>query len=341
MPTIPDWARAHGVPDIQGYVRQSPGDFEVTEVLGFDLTGTGEHDYLWLEKENANTSWVAGKLARFAGIRESDVGFAGMKDRKALTRQWFSVRRPSSSGTDWGAFELPGVRIVRRARHARKLRRGALRCNEFRIALRQVDAPRGDVTARLERIREKGVPNYFGDQRFGRAGNNLNLAAGLFAGKRVTKSKRGIALSAARSFLFNHILEQRVLDGSWNRLVPGECACLDGVGSYFAVGDIDDELVERCDRMDVHPGGALWGRGKPPVSGAVLALERRAVAPFAAFREGLESRMELSRRALRLRVSDLEWVFDGSTLWLEFNLRSGGYATAVLREVAKCQFDSD
>lgn len=334
MPTIPDWARTHGSAAVQGHIKESASDFEVTERLGFEPSGSGEHDFLWLEKQNANTNWVAGKLARFAGIRESDVGFAGMKDRMALTRQWFSVRRPTSAGTDWASFELEGVRILSTARHDRKLRRGALAGNHFRIALRDVDARRATVAQRLELIRNKGVPNYFGEQRFGRDGHNLRVAEELFAGRRVKRNRRSIALSAARSFLFNHILERRVRDGSWDRLVPGELACLDGVNSHFAVDAVDEELLRRCDALDIHPGGALWGTGGSPVTGAIESLERAAVEPFAALREGLESSMEMSRRALRLAVRDLQWDFDAGTLTLEFTLTRGGYATAVLREVA-------
>jgi tRNA pseudouridine13 synthase len=333
MPPIPDWTRAFGNPEVQGHIRQSASDFEVTEDLGYELSGDGEHDYLWLEKQGANTAWVAGELARHAGIRESDVGFAGMKDRRALTRQWFSVRRPSAAGTDWNAFDLPDVHILKVARHARKLRRGALSGNRFRIAIRDVDALAA-IIERLELVQRSGVPNYFGEQRFGRNGNNLRLASDLFAGKRLPRSKRSIALSAARSFLFNHILQQRVLDGSWNRLVAGECACLDGSNSIFVVDTLDRELQKRCEEMDIHPGGALWGRGESPCSGDILSLERSVIAPFADFKEGLESHTDLSRRALRLAVRDLRWQIDGQSIWLEFWLTSGGFATAVLRELA-------
>ena len=334
MPTIPDWARAHGAPEIQGHIRQSASDFEVTEVLDYALSGEGEHDYLWLEKQDANTAWVAGKLAAHAAVRESEVGFAGLKDRHAVTRQWFSVRRPTSAGTNWNAFELPGVRILQQERHGRKLRRGAHRGNKFRIALRGVKAPQSTINERLETIRESGVPNYFGEQRFGRAGNNLQLASELFSGKRLRKNKRSIALSAARSYLFNHILQQRVDDGSWNHLIPGECACLDGTNSIFVVDQLDPQLLKRCEEMDIHPGGALWGRGEPSCSGDILALEQAAVAPFEEFRQGLETQMDQSRRALRLAARDLDWELDAQTLWLEFGLTSGGYATAVLREIA-------
>ncbi len=334
MQAIPDWTRTHGTPEIQGHIRQSASDFEVTEVLDYELSGAGEHDYLWLEKQGANTAWIAGKLAGHAGIRESDVGFAGLKDRNALTRQWFSVRRPSSAGTNWDSFDLPGVRILGQARHGRKLRRGAHSGNKFRIAVRGVDAPAATVNERLDLIRLAGVPNYFGEQRFGRDGNNLGLATDLFAGRRLRRNKRSIALSAARSYLFNHILQNRVREGSWNRLIPGECACLDGSNSIFVVDEVDQELQKRCVEMDIHPGGALWGRGESACSGDILSLEQSAVAPFEEFRKGLEAQMDQSRRALRLAVRDLQWELDAQTLWLDFRLTRGGFATAVLREIA-------
>ena len=335
MPTIPDWTRAHGTPEIQGHVRHSPSDFQVTEILDYELSGDGEHDFLWLEKQDANTAWVAGKLAQQAGIRESDVGYAGLKDRHALTRQWFSVRRPSSGGTDWDDFTLPGVRILQRSRHRRKLRRGAHSGNRFRIAVRDVDATQNTLNERLSLIRRSGVPNYFGDQRFGRGGNNLQLASDLFAGRKLRRNKRSIALSAARSMLFNHILQRRVQDGSWDQLIRGESACLDGSNSIFAVAQVDQELQRRCAEMDIHPGGALWGRGDPTCSGEVMALEQSIIASFEEFRHGLESQTERSRRALRLVVRDLEWSIEGSTVWLEFDLTSGGFATAVLREIVQ------
>jgi len=319
----------------QGSVRQSSSDFQVTETLDYELCGAGEHDFLWLEKLDANTAWVAGELAKYAGIRESDVGYAGLKDRHAVTRQWFSVRRPSSAGTNWNDFELPGVKILDLSRHGRKLRRGAHSGNRFRIAVRDVDVTPDQLDQRLSLMRRDGVPNYFGEQRFGRDGNNLQLAGDLFDGRKMRRAKRSIALSAARSFLFNHILQQRVQDGSWNQLIEGESACLDGSNSIFTVERVDQELQRRCEELDIHPGGALWGSGEPSTSGEVLALEQAAVLPFGNIRRGLESLARQSRRALRLAVLDLAWEIDGNTVWLEFGLTSGGYATAVLREFVR------
>ncbi len=316
-------------------MRQSSSDFQVVETLDYELSGDGEHDFLWLEKLDANTAWVAGELAKYAGIRESDVGYAGLKDRHAVTRQWFSVRRPSSAGTNWNDFELPGVKILDLSRHGRKLRRGAHSGNRFRIAVRDVDVTPDQLDQRLSLMRRDGVPNYFGEQRFGRDGNNLQLAGDLFDGRKMRRAKRSIALSAARSFLFNHILQQRVQDGSWNQLIEGESACLDGSNSIFTVERVDQELQRRCEELDIHPGGALWGSGEPSTSGEVLALEQAAVLPFGNIRRGLESLARQSRRALRLAVLDLAWEIDGNTVWLEFGLTSGGYATAVLREFVR------
>lgn len=335
MPTIPDWARAHGDPECQGRIRQSASDFQVTEVLDYELSGDGEHDYLWIEKQDANTAWVAGKLAQHADVRESDVGFAGLKDRNAVTRQWFSVRRPSGAGTDWNAFESPGAQILDRARHNRKLRRGAHSGNRFRIAIRGVDAPAQAINERLALVRDYGVPNYFGAQRFGRDGNNLQLASSLFAGRKLRRNKRSFALSAARSYLFNHIVQYRVLDGTWNQLIPGECACLDGTNSIFPVEQVDQELQRRCVEMDIHPGGALWGRGESPCGETISALEISATDACDEFRRGLELHADQARRALRLAVRDLEWEIGNKTVWLEFVLTSGGFATAVLREIVK------
>lgn len=335
MSAIPDWSRAYGFPALKGTLRRTPADFQVTEILDFELSGAGEHDFLWLEKKGANTAWVAEKLARHAGIRESDVGFAGLKDRDAITRQWFSVRRPSAAGTDWDGFELPDVTLLERSRHERKLRRGAHSGNRFRIVITDIEGDPDALNERLSRIKRRGVPNYFGEQRFGHNGNNLKLASDFFAGKRMPRSKRSIALSAARSYLFNHILQQRLGDGSWNQLQAGESACLDGSNSLFGVDELDPVLQKRCEDLDIHPGGALWGRGEASCHGDVLALERAVILPFDEIRQGLEAHVDQSRRALRLAVRHLEWEIAETELLLEFELTSGGFATAVLREIVQ------
>ena len=310
MGTLPDWATALGPALFAARIRSTPADFDVTEVLDIEFSGDGEHDWLWIEKTGANTVWVAERLAQHAGVAVRDIGYAGLKDRHAITRQWFSVRRPSADGTNWSAFAAEGVQVVAEQRHSRKLRRGAHRGNAFRIALRadpgEVDG--GAVEERLNALEDLGAPNYFGEQRFGREGANIELGRAVVAGKRVSRNKRSIGLSALRSFEFNNELDARIRAGTWNRLLPGDVANLDGTGSVFAVDEVTAELERRCAEMDIHPAGVLPGFKK--------------------------IRVESSHRPLRMRVADLRWEFGEGALWLEFRLRRGSYATAVLREIA-------
>jgi tRNA pseudouridine13 synthase len=334
---IPTWARAHGEPIFDARIRGVPADFIVTENIDFELTGDGEHDFLWIEKNGANTAWVARQLAAHAGVAAKDVGYAGLKDRHAITSQWFSVRRPTGEGTDWSAFEAEGVRIVEITRHNKKLRRGAHRSNSFRIALRsaEIDGLRDEIKKRLRLIEENGVPNYFGEQRFGRDGGNIALADAVFAGRRVKRDKRSIAISSARSLLFNHILQTRVRTGTWNQLQAGDLANLDGSGSVFAVEELTPDLMNRCEASDIHPTGTLWGDGAPLTTGDVASAELEAVAGYESLTEGLDSaRVEASSRALRLPVRDFSAEFGDDVLWLSFSLPKGGFATVVLREIA-------
>ena len=341
---LPDWTRAFGEPLYVATIRQSPSDFRVTENLAVEFSGDGEHDYLWIEKTGANTQWVARQIARAAGVRSSDVGFAGLKDRHAVTRQWFSVPRKGEA-VDWGAFACDGVEILDVARHRRKLRRGAHKSNWFRVALRaKSNLPDvREVEQRLLQISGTGVPNYFGPQRFGHDASNLVLARQLFDGKRLHRDRRSIAISAARSYLFNEILSARVRDGSWNTVLPGEVANLDGSGSVFRVDEPDEEILRRCDTMDIHPTATLWGlRSEKPRSeispSVVSSLERDATSVHRDLVFGLERLgANASHRALRLRIHDFSWTFEPDTLWLEFTLARGAFATSVLRELAEIQ----
>ena len=332
---LPDWRRAFGEPVASCIIRSENADFQVNEKLGFELTGDGEHDYLRTEKDGANTAWVAEGLAKYAGIRVSDVGFAGLKDRHAVTTQWFSVRRPAGSRVDWMKLDLDGIRVLEVDRHHRKLRRGAHTGNHFRIALKQLTGAHDELEDRLTTVRHAGVPNYFGEQRFGRDGGNLGLARDLVDGKRLSRSKRGFALSAARSFIFNHVLEDRVRDDTWNTLQVGDCANLDGSASIFHIATIDDELRRRIEEFDIHPSGAMWGAGSLQSEGCIAERENSIADRFPEFIIGLANeRIQQARRALRLAVRDFNWERDGDTLWLDFFLTRGAYATAVLREIA-------
>ena len=326
--TLPDWSRALGGPILGGSLRQSAEDFAVTEVLGFAPDGQGEHDFLWLEKKHANTNWVARQLAAFAGIAARDVGIAGMKDRHAVTRQWFSVRRPAGAPADWSALDVEGVSILEVSRNSRKLRRGAHAGNQFRIVIRDLQGSPEKLDSYVALIPKYGVPNYFGEQRFGHEGRNLQLAESLFAGKRLPREKRSIALSSARAWLFNHVLQQRVWDKSWSELEQGDIAVLDGSGSIFAVEDVDVSMSERCKQLELHPTGPLWGKSENTRDD-----ERSVANQFPTIANGLVKHTKASRRSLRLAVRDLKASLNGDTLALEFYLTRGSFATAVLREL--------
>lgn len=325
---------AFGGPPLNGVLRARPEDFEVEEVLGFEPSGAGEHLMLWVEKRGANTEWVARQLARIAGIGPVGVGFAGLKDRHAVTRQWFSLHLPGRDAPDFAATPVEGVRVLAAHRHARKLPRGALAGNRFRLVLREVAGDHAGAAAVLARIATEGLPNAFGEQRFGREGGNLDRARAMFAGRRVDRAERGILLSAARSAIFNRALAARIVDGSWNRLLEGDVAQLDGSGSVFGPVVPDAELAARCAALDLHPTGPMWGRGEPRSTLGVRALEEAAAAGLPDLAAGLAAAdLRQERRALRVRVEALAHRVDGDALHLDFGLPAGAYATALVREL--------
>ncbi len=321
---LPDWARAHGAPLFAARIKARPDEFVVHEVLEFDFSGDGEHDYLWIEKTGANTEWVARQLARHAGVPVRDVGYAGLKDRHAVTRQWFSV--PRWNTPDWGGLDVEGVVVLDTRRHGRKLRRGAHRQNRFSILMRGNTGDSALLEERLQRIARAGVPNYFGEQRFGRDGSNIDLADAWASGRRLPRHKRSIAISTARSYLFNRILDGRVRESSWNRVLPGDTVNLEGSGSVFSVEDVDAEIEQRCAELDIHPAGLLCGEGADP------ALQPEGFDEWLAALS--RARVQSAFRSLRLRVTDLQWSQEPGALALEFALGRGTFATSVLREIA-------
>jgi tRNA pseudouridine13 synthase len=326
---------AFGGASCRAILRSEPEDFRVDEVTSVEPDENGEHILLRIEKRNANTDWVAGLLARHAGVPRRDVGYAGKKDRRALTRQWYSVRLAGKPEPDWIFPASTEIRVLSSARHSRKLRTGALQGNHFVIRARGLEGDRVELVDRLQCLAEKGMPNYFGEQRFGRQDSNISGALAMFAGSagRLSQQKRGLYLSAARSLLFNRVLSGRVATGTWNQTLAGERLMLDRSRSSFLPERIDAEILRRLSIMNIHPSGPLWGRGELQVSGEVEQLEWEALAPLGEFREGLErSGLKQERRALRARVSDLSWTFCGNELELRFFLPKGSYATTMLRE---------
>ncbi|MGB5132460.1 MAG: tRNA pseudouridine(13) synthase TruD, partial [Steroidobacteraceae bacterium] len=319
---------AHGGPPATGLIRSDPGDFLVEERLGFEPDGGTGHYLLLVEKRDANTLYVAKCLARLAGLPTGDIGFAGLKDRRAVARQWFSMPArhfgPSAAG-----LEGDGFRVLAAHLHSRKLRRGALAANRFTLKVRELKGDPAAVTARLQAIAAVGTPNYFGRQRFGRDGGNLRrvgdwLESGDLPRDRAT---RGFLLSAARALAFNAVLGRRVADGSWNRLLPGELANLAGSASVFRVPDPDEELSRRCREGDIHPSGPLCGEGSMQPVGEAAVREQAALDPLAPLPQRLAAVAASGRRALVLRPAALSWQLIGAELELAFELARGAFAT--------------
>jgi len=331
---------AHGQPTLSGRLRAVPEDFQVREEIPFTLEGAGEHVWLWVRKRGANTDWVARRLAERAGVPPGAVSYAGLKDRHAVTEQWFSVHLPGRAEPDWSANPDSEFIVLNAVRHTRKLRRGALSGNAFRITLRDLAGDPDQLAARLNLVAATGVPNYFGEQRFGHEGGNLEQAEAMLRGELKVRDRhqRGLYLSAARSALFNAVLARRVTDGTWNQPLPGEVLMLAGSHSIFAVDEVDETIRQRVAAFDLHPTGPLWGTGILRSGGPVRALEEAVAATLPVFRDGLAAAgLEQERRALRLAVRDatLEFPEPGVAV-LAFRLPAGAYATTVLRELIEC-----
>ena len=327
---------AFGPAVLRAALRSTPEDFVVEERLGFDPAGQGEHLFLQIEKRGANTVWVAQQLARWAGIPESSVGYAGLKDRHAVTRQAFTLHLPGREPPPLDSLGIEGVRVLASSRHRRKLPRGALRANRFVLRLRALEGSPDLIEARLTQIARRGVPNRFGSQRFGHAGGNLVAARAMFAGQRVPRHRRSILLSAARSELFNRILDARIRLGAWDTALPGEVFMLDGSHSVFGPVPLDAALEARLAGQDIHPTGALWGAGELRSTQQVRTIEMAVAAAVPELVDGLQrAGMKQERRALRMPVRELGWHFEPGALVLDFELPAGGYATAVLQDLGE------
>jgi tRNA pseudouridine13 synthase len=337
---LPAWPRAWGEPPAAALIRSTPEDFLVTEELGFELSGQGEHAFLYLQKRELNSMELLQRVAALSGIAERDIGISGLKDRNAVTRQWFSVGLAGRSEPDWSKLEEAGdVQVLDVGRHLRKLRRGVHRANRFTLTLRELSGERAALEQRLELVRKEGVPNYFGEQRFGRGGATLEQAMRWSAsgGRRLTRAKRSLYLSALRSGLFNNLLAARVVTGDWNRILDGDVCMLQGSRSLFACEHADETLRTRASSGDLHPGLPLWGRGISPASAARVRQQQEVLQPDSAVCAFLEQAgLELAWRPARLLADDFCWKFcDDGALQLDFSLGAGAYATALVGEIVR------
>ncbi|HHZ70282.1 MAG TPA: tRNA pseudouridine(13) synthase TruD [Methylococcaceae bacterium] len=335
MINFPDWPNTYGGPQGAGLIRQAPEDFKVEEVLPFTPSGEGEHLFLFIEKRGENTDYVARQLAKFAGVLARDVGYAGLKDRQAVTRQWFSIWLPGKTMPDWQRWDQENISLIDITRHHKKLKRGVLTGNRFSLMIRQWEGDVKQTEHLLNTIAVGGIANYYGAQRFGRHGKNIEKALSLFQGQSFKRNQRSLYLSAARSFLFNCILARRIELENWNQVVAGDVLQFEGSNSFFPTEVIDSALIARVSALELHPTGCLWGLGDVPEYGDVWDIEQTILTQYAELKDGLESMdLKIGRRALRVVVENFTWAFTGTqTLRLSFFLPAGSYATALLKEI--------
>ena len=336
---IPVWPYVYGSPAGTGIIRGKPEDFIVMENLAFEPSGAGEHVFLQIEKTGENTDYVARQLARFSSVRQRDVSFAGLKDRHAVTTQWFSVWLPGKADPDWTQFETGSIKVLHTVRHARKLKRGVLSGNSFKLIIRDWQGDKDKTIRQLEAMETDGIANYYGSQRFGNEGQNVNKALGMFQGAKTGREQRSLYLSAVRSYLFNQILACRVSRKIWNQPVPGDTYMFDLSHSCFKSELPDAEIIRRLAAKEIHPTGVLWGSGDAGISADALRLEQAIIDAYPQLSQGLiASAVDKDRRALRVYVQDLRWRFVNDTvLELCFTLPAGSYATSVLREIIELQ----
>ncbi|MCH9647091.1 MAG: tRNA pseudouridine(13) synthase TruD [Deltaproteobacteria bacterium] len=317
------------------WIRQVPEDFVVEEVALQQPAGRGEHLYLWLEKRQRNTADVAQDLAVLAGCAPRDIGFAGRKDRIAVTRQWFSV--PLVEASEALSWDLEGVQVLRAVRGESRLQLGELEANRFEIRVRGVDtSEQARISQVAQRLEQRGVAHRFGEQRFGSGGRNVARGAALLRGERVHGDLRHqrFLVSALQAAIFNEVLRRR--PWPFDALTVGDLGIVHRSGRLFVVEE-EEQGSARLVGFQVSPTGPLWGPKMRYPTGEVAVLEEEVLKDFGlpGAREAvLPKRLRLfgERRPLRLPVSSMKLRFEEESLQLTFQLPPGGYATVVLEE---------
>jgi len=317
----------------------TPDDFEVEEIPAYAPSGQGEHLFLWIEKVGMDTPEAAARVASALGLPLGDVSWAGLKDRVARTRQWLSVPARAEAALE-GLLPTPELRLLAHARHGNKLRVGHLRGNRFRIRMRNAERP-GAAAPILERLVAEGLPNAFGEQRFGRGDTALRGQA-LVRGERLPRKpsafERKLYVSAYQAQLFNRMLEARLRDGTLRRALLGDLMRKADSGGLFVCREpeVDQSRVERGEIVATGPILG-WKMQRPEgevdaAEQAVLAAEGLTLDSFGR----LGSIAEGTRRPYAVPVTDAFCSVEGSTVELAFTLPAGSYATVLLDEVMKC-----
>ena len=312
-------------------------DFVVKEQLGYDMSGDGEFVAVKVRKTDCNTLFVGEQLAKFAGISARNMSYAGLKDRKAVTEQWFSLQMPGQPTPDFSQFSLEGVEILDVTRHQRKIRIGSLQGNHFEILLRNAEET-DELKVRLDFLAKNGFPNYFTEQRFGRDGNNLTQALRWANGEIKVKdrNKRSFYLSAARSEMFNLIVSKRMELDLAQQILVGDVLQLNGSHSWFVVDESEDlaQLQQRLAQQDVLLTAPLIGEEEKSAVDFENEIFAQHQALFALMRQ---ERMKAARRPILMQPQNFQWQFEPNGLRLQFALPAGSYATALIRELVNIE----
>ncbi len=309
-------------------------DFVVKEHLGYEMSGAGEFIAVKVRKTNANTLFVGEKLADFCHLSLRNMSYAGLKDRHAITEQWFCLQMPGQPTPDFDKFQLDGVEILEVTRHNRKIRTGSLAGNYFEILLRHL-VETDELKVRLKNLNNVGFPNYFTEQRFGREGHNLSQAMRWAKGEIQVKDrkKRSFYLSASRSEVFNLVVSKRIEMGLATQILPQDIVQLNSSHSWFVVDEHEDlsALQVRLEKRDILLTAPLIGEIVQPASD----VENMIVAEHKTLQKLMQQeRLKPARRPLLMQPQDFSWQFVESGLKLHFYLPAGSYATALVRELA-------
>ncbi|TYG34433.1 tRNA pseudouridine(13) synthase TruD [Lonepinella koalarum] len=308
-------------------------DFVVKERLGYEMSGNGEFVAVKVRKINANTLFVGEKLAAFCGVSTRQISYAGLKDRHAVTEQWFSIQLPGKPTSDFSQFQLNGVEILDVTRHNRKIRIGSLDGNDFEILLRNA-VETDELKMRLKNLQNVGFPNYFMEQRFGRDGHNLTQAIAWAKGEIQIRDrkKRSFYLSAARSEIFNLVVSKRIEMGLAHQILAQDIVQLSGSHSWFVADEKEDlaALQVRLENRDISLTAPLIGE----TIQSACELENAVLAEHLALQKLIQQEhLKPARRPLLMQPQNFSWQFVDSGLKLVFYLPAGSYATALVREL--------
>ncbi len=330
------------LPGIGGEIRTVPEDFQVEERPLYLPCGEGEHLYVTITKRGLSTPDLVRRLSSMLGVKAQAIGVAGLKDSRAVTTQMVSLQgvRPEQISRLTIDDTILNVQIL--GRHRNRLRTGHHSGNRFRLVIRHVaDHAVETVPAVLQQLCARGVPNYFGPQRQGKAGDNYQIGAALLQDARrrekMNRATRIWYLNSYQSFLFNRILARRI--EHLDRVFVGDWAMKSDNGACFLVEDAEKEQ-SRADCFSISPTGILFGSRVSWASGDPGRIEEAVIAEAGATRETLVAAAKAcgfrgERRALRIPLAELEWSLGAGALTLSFSLPPGAYATSVLRELMK------